>query len=92
VPPAGRGSCTPQRVELAEGGRDRAAGHRLRVDAAFFEAAAVVIDVGGGDVAPPIAAREVGIPCVVNVKTAPSTSRRANGSPVDGGAGTVQLH
>lgn len=57
----------------------------------FLEADAVVIDIGGVMSHACIAAREVGIPCVIDVKT--GTSRITEGQLilVDGDAGTVTL-
>jgi phosphoenolpyruvate-protein kinase (PTS system EI component) len=52
----------------------------------------VVIDVGGAMSHSAIAAREVGIPCVVNVKTGTEHIAEGQRVTVDGGAGTVQLH
>jgi phosphoenolpyruvate synthase/pyruvate phosphate dikinase len=58
----------------------------------FCEAAAVVIDVGGAMSHSAIAAREVGIPCVVNVKTGTERITEGQRVTVDGGAGVVHLH
>ncbi|HEX4360602.1 MAG TPA: PEP-utilizing enzyme [Pseudonocardia sp.] len=82
----------PNEVELAEGDVIVARGTDSAWTPLFFEAAAVVIDVGGAMSHSAIAAREVGIPCVVNVKTGTEHIAEGQRVTVDGGAGTVQLH
>ena len=82
----------PNEVELAEGDVIVARGTDSAWTPLFFEAAAVVIDVGGAMSHSAIAAREVGIPCVVNVKTGTERITEGQRVTVDGGAGTVQLH
>ena len=82
----------PNEVELAEGDVIVARGTDSAWTPLFFEAAAVVIDVGGAMSHSAIAAREVGIPCVVNVKTGTEHITEGQRVTVDGGAGTVQLH
>lgn len=81
----------PNEVELDDGDVIVARGTDSAWTPLFFQAAAVVVDVGGPMSHSAIAAREVGIPCVVNVKT--GTTRITEGQPitVDGGAGIVEL-
>ncbi|HEY1972124.1 MAG TPA: PEP-utilizing enzyme [Pseudonocardia sp.] len=82
----------PNEVELAEGDVIVARGTDSAWMPLFFEAAAVVVDVGGAMSHSAIAAREVGIPCVVNVKV--GTDRIVEGQKitVDGVTGVVHLH
>ncbi len=82
----------PNEVELDEGDVIVARGTDSAWTPLFFQAAAVVVDVGGPMSHSAIAAREMGIPCVVNVKT--GTTRIVEGQrvTVDGSAGTVRLH
>ena len=82
----------PNEVELDEGDVIIARGTDSAWTPLFFEVAAVVIDVGGAMSHSAIAAREVGIPCVVNVKTGTERISEGQRVTVDGGAGTVQLH
>jgi pyruvate,water dikinase len=55
----------------------------------FYLASAVVIDIGGPMSHGAIVARELGIPCVINVGTATTTIRTGDTVTVDGRAGTV---
>jgi pyruvate,water dikinase len=55
----------------------------------FFLASAVVIDIGGPMSHGAIVARELGIPCVINVGTATTTIRTGDTVTVDGRAGTI---
>ncbi|HEX4249076.1 MAG TPA: PEP-utilizing enzyme [Pseudonocardia sp.] len=82
----------PNEVELDEGDVIVARGTDSAWTPLFFEAAAVVIDVGGAMSHSAIAAREVGIPCVVNVKTGTEHIAEGQHVTVDGGTGTVHLH
>lgn len=82
----------PNEVELAEGDVIVARGTDSAWTPLFCEAAAVVIDVGGAMSHSAIAAREVGIPCVVNVKTGTERITEGQRVTVDGGAGVVHLH
>jgi pyruvate,water dikinase len=82
----------PNEVELLEGDVIVARGTDSAWTPLFFEAAAVVIDIGGPMSHCAIAAREVGIPCVVNVKTGTEHIAEGQRITVDGGAGVVRLH
>lgn len=82
----------PNEVELEEGDVIVARGTDSAWTPLFFQAAAVVIDVGGVMSHPAIAAREVGIPCVVNVKTGTTQVTEGQSITVDGNAGRVELH
>jgi pyruvate,water dikinase len=82
----------PNEVELLEGDVIVARGTDSAWTPLFFEAAAVVIDIGGPMSHCAIAAREVGIPCVVNVKTGTEHIAEGQQITVDGGAGVVRLH
>ncbi|MDT7666231.1 MAG: pyruvate, water dikinase, partial [Pseudonocardiales bacterium] len=82
----------PNEVELMEGDVIVARGTDSAWTPLFFEAAAVVIDIGGPMSHCAIAAREVGIPCVVNVKTGTEHIAEGQRITVDGGAGVVRLH
>lgn len=81
----------PNDVEIDEGDILVAAGTDSAWTPLFLQAAAVVVDVGGPMSHSAIAAREVGIPCVLNVKV--GTTRIAEGQQitVDGTKGTVRL-
>lgn len=81
----------PNEVELADGDVIVARGTDSAWMPLFFEAAAVVIDVGGAMSHSAIAAREVGIPCVVNVKIGTECIAEGQTITVDGGTGVVQL-
>ncbi|MBF6210311.1 NAD-dependent epimerase/dehydratase family protein [Nocardia puris] len=59
--------------------------------AMFAYAAAVVTDIGGSASHAAIVAREFGIPCVVDTKTASARLRDGQKVRVDGAAGTVTL-
>ncbi|WP_280383216.1 PEP-utilizing enzyme [Nocardia wallacei] len=59
--------------------------------AMFAYAAAVVTDIGGAASHAAIVAREFGIPCVVDTKTASTALRDGQRVRVDGAAGTVTL-
>jgi phosphohistidine swiveling domain-containing protein len=82
----------PNEVELLDGDVIVARGTDSAWTPLFFEAAAVVIDIGGPMSHCAIAAREVGIPCVVNVKTGTERITEGQKITVDGGAGVVRLH
>jgi pyruvate,water dikinase len=82
----------PNEVELEEGDVIVARGTDSAWTPLFFQAAAVVIDVGGVMSHPAIAAREVGIPCVVNVKTGTTQVAEGQSITVDGNSGRVELH
>jgi phosphohistidine swiveling domain-containing protein len=82
----------PNEVELHDGDVIVARGTDSAWTPLFFEAAAVVIDIGGPMSHCAIAAREVGIPCVVNVKTGTEHIAEGQKITVDGGAGVVRLH
>jgi pyruvate,water dikinase len=81
----------PTDVEIDEGDILVARGTDSAWTPLFLQADAVVVDIGGVMSHACIAAREVGIPCVIDVKT--GTSRIAEGQSisVDGDAGTVTL-
>lgn len=81
----------PNEVEIDEGDVLVAVGTDSAWTPLFLQAAAVVVDVGGIMSHCAIAAREVGIPCVVNVKA--GTSRIAEGQvvTVDGDNGVVSF-
>ncbi|MBA3742883.1 PEP-utilizing enzyme [Sporichthya sp.] len=81
----------PSSVELVDGDVIVAYGTDSAWTALFFQAAAVVVDVGGPMSHSSIAAREIGIPCVVNVKTGTTTIREGQQITVDGDAGEVLL-
>ncbi|MBI4360810.1 hypothetical protein HY572_03490 [Candidatus Micrarchaeota archaeon] len=55
------------------------------------KAAAIVCDIGGMTSHPSILSRELGIPCVVNAKTATKTLKNGVDVQVDGGKGIVFL-
>jgi len=57
----------------------------------FFQSAAVVIDVGGPLSHGAIVARELGIPCVINTRTATNTIRTGDTVHVDGSGGVVRV-
>jgi pyruvate,water dikinase len=57
----------------------------------FLNAAAIVVDMGGILSHGSIVARELGVPCVVNVGPASATVRDGQRLRVDGAAGTVEL-
>lgn len=57
----------------------------------FFQSAAVVIDVGGPLSHGAIVARELGIPCVINTRTAMNTIRTGDTVHVDGSGGVVRI-
>jgi phosphohistidine swiveling domain-containing protein len=81
----------PTDVEIDEGDILVARGTDSAWTPLFLQADAVVVDIGGVMSHACIAAREVGIPCVIDVKT--GTTRIAEGQSisVDGDAGTVTL-
>lgn len=81
----------PSTVELDEGDVIVAYGTDSAWTALFFQAAAVVVDVGGPMSHSSIAAREIGIPCVVNVKEGTTTIREGQQITVDGDTGEVLL-
>lgn len=82
----------PGAVEVDEGDILVARGTDSAWTPLFLQAEAVVVDIGGVMSHACIAAREVGIPCVIDVKH--GTERIAEGQAitVDGDAGTVTLH
>lgn len=82
----------PNDVEIDDGDILVACGTDSAWTPLFFQAAAVVVDVGGPMSHSAIAAREVGIPCVVNVKTGTTRIREGQSITVDGSAGIVTLH
>ena len=57
----------------------------------FLTASAAVIDVGAPGSHGAIISRELGLPCVINTRTATSTLRDGDRVRVDGGAGTVTV-
>jgi pyruvate,water dikinase len=57
----------------------------------FLGAAAVVIDIGGPLSHGAIVARELGLPCVINVGDATTRLRSGDRVRVDGVAGTVSI-
>jgi len=57
----------------------------------MFLSAALVVDVGGPLSHTAVVAREMGIPCVANTKTATATLRTGDLCRVDGTAGTVEV-
>lgn len=57
----------------------------------FFQSTGVVIDVGGPLSHGAIVARELGIPCVINTRTATSTIRTGDTVHVDGNGGVVRV-
>lgn len=59
--------------------------------AMFAYAAAVITDIGGSASHAAIVAREFGIPCVVDTKTATTSLSDGQLVRVDGAAGTVTL-
>jgi pyruvate,water dikinase len=81
----------PSSVELEDGDVIVAHGTDSAWTALFFQAAAVVVDVGGPMSHSSIAAREIGIPCVVNVKEGTTTIREGQQITVDGDLGEVLL-
>ncbi len=82
----------PNEVDLADGDIIVARGTDSAWTPLFFQVAAVVVDVGGPMSHSAIAAREVGIPCVVNVKNGTTRIREGQSITVDGSAGTVALN
>ncbi|WP_019876047.1 PEP-utilizing enzyme [Sporichthya polymorpha] len=81
----------PSAVDLDEGDVIVAAGTDSAWTALFFQASAVVVDVGGPMSHSAIAAREIGIPCVVNVKDGTTGIREGQPITVDGDTGEVLL-
>ena len=81
----------PCEVELEEGDVIVAAGTDPAWTALFYQADAVVVDVGGPMSHSAIAAREIGIPCVVNVKDGTTMIREGQQITVDGSTGEVLL-
>jgi pyruvate,water dikinase len=57
----------------------------------FLVAGAMVIDVGGVISHGAIAARELGIPCVINTRDGTRRLRTGDTVRVDGGTGTVEV-
>ena len=57
--------------------------------AAMVKAAAIITDIGGMTSHPAILSREMGIPCVVNTKTATTVLKNGVKVFVDGGKGEV---
>ncbi|WP_326835380.1 PEP-utilizing enzyme [Amycolatopsis rhabdoformis] len=82
----------PYEVDIEDGDILVAAGTDSAWTPLFYQAAGVVVDIGGPMSHAAIAAREVGIPCVLNVKTGTCGSL-AEGQTItiDGAAGTVTL-
>ena len=81
----------PDEVELDDGDVIVAYGTDPAWTALFFQAAAVVVDVGGPMSHSAIAAREIGIPCVVNVKHGTTLIQEGQQITVDGDSGEVLL-
>jgi phosphohistidine swiveling domain-containing protein len=81
----------PDEVELADGDVIVAYGTDPAWTALFFQAAAVVVDVGGPMSHSAIAAREIGIPCVVNVKHGTTRIQEGQQITVDGTTGEVLI-
>jgi phosphohistidine swiveling domain-containing protein len=81
----------PDSIELDEGDVIVARGTDSAWTALFYQAEAVVVDVGGPMSHSAIAAREIGIPCVVNVKDGTTQIREGQRITVDGGTGEVHL-
>jgi pyruvate,water dikinase len=81
----------PDEVELDEGDVIIAYGTDPAWTALFFQAAAVVVDVGGPMSHSAIAAREIGIPCVVNVKHGTTLIQEGQQITVDGSTGEVLI-
>jgi phosphohistidine swiveling domain-containing protein len=82
----------PNEIEIDEGDILVARGTDSAWTPLFMQADAVIIDIGGVMSHACIAAREMGIPCVIDVKH--GTTRIAEGQKitVDGDAGIVTLH
>jgi len=57
----------------------------------FLVAGAVVIDIGGALSHGAIAARELGVPCVINTRDGTRRLRTGDEVVVDGAAGTVEI-
>jgi pyruvate,water dikinase len=81
----------PDEVEIEDGDVIVARGTDSAWAVLFDLADAVVVDVGGPMSHSSIAARELGIPCVVNAKEATTTIREGQRVVVDGTAGVVEL-
>jgi pyruvate,water dikinase len=81
----------PDDVEIDDGDVIVARGTDSAWAVLFYQADGVVVDVGGPMSHSSIAARELGIPCVVNVKGATSTIREGQRIVVDGDTGVVEL-
>ena len=94
------GQCTgrarivwdPDEVELEDGDVIVARGTDSAWTVLFYQANAVIVDVGGPMSHSAIAAREIGIPCVLNVKDGTTRIREGQRITVDGTAGVVHLH
>lgn len=82
----------PDEVELEDGDVIVARGTDSAWTVLFYQADAVIVDVGGPMSHSAIAAREIGIPCVLNVKDGTTRIREGQRITVDGDAGTVLLH
>ena len=81
----------PTDVEIDEGDILVARGTDSAWTPLFLQADAVVVDIGGVMSHACIAAREVGIPCVIDVKTGTTRITEGQSISVDGDAGTVTL-
>jgi phosphohistidine swiveling domain-containing protein len=81
----------PADVELDEGDIVVARGTDSAWTPLFLQADAVVVDIGGMMSHACIAAREVGIPCVIDVKSGTTRIQEGQLITVDGDAGTVTL-
>jgi pyruvate,water dikinase len=57
----------------------------------MFMARALVVDIGGQLSHAAVVARELGIPCVMNVRDGTRVVRDGDRLRVDGGAGTVEI-
>jgi len=82
----------PDEVELEDGDVIVARGTDSAWTVLFYQAVAVIVDVGGPMSHSAIAAREIGIPCVLNVKDGTTRIREGQRITVDGDAGLVHLH
>ena len=82
----------PDEVELCDGDVIIARGTDSAWTVLFYQAGAVVVDVGGPMSHSAIAAREIGIPCVLNVKDGTTRIQEGQRITVDGDAGVVLLH
>jgi pyruvate,water dikinase len=82
----------PDEVELAPGDVIVARGTDSAWTVLFYQADAVIVDIGGAMSHSAIAAREIGIPCVLNVKDGTTRIREGQRITVNGTTGMVTLH